>query len=207
MRNAIALVNVGEKYKQYTEVMRSMLSRHVTVEHDVVLLDDEATDPLVGWWAKLKIFDPKVFKGYDNVLYIDINHVITGNIDELILLDTPFAASWGVRARGLRLRNQDIPVGVNSGTMKWKPKTGVTDKIWDMWKKKPYVTCNGDQQFVGDAMGEGITTIQEVLPGYIASFKDEFDPDVKNDYRILYFHGYPKPHDIPEFSIVKEHWK
>jgi len=206
MRNAIALVNVGEKYMQYTKVMLSMISRHVTVPHDVALLTEETTDPLVGWWAKLKIFDPQVFKGYDNVLYIDINQIIKGNIDELIELDTPFAALHGVRP-GRVLRDPTIPVGINSGIMKWQPKTGITDKVWDMWNSKPYVTCNGDQQFIGDVMEGEIDVIQEELPGYVASFKDEYDPDKEDDYRIVYFHGYPKPHDIPEFNLVKEYWK
>jgi hypothetical protein len=197
---------VGEKYKQYTEPMLNMIGRHTTVDHEVVILGDEATSPLQGWWAKLKIFDPKVFKDYDNVLYIDINQIIKGNIDELILLDTPFAALQGVRP-GRVLRDPSIPIGINSGIMKWCTKYKATDKIWDEWNSAPFVTCHGDQQFTGDVMGGDIELIQDLLPGQIASFKDEYDPEREDDYRIVCFHGYPKPHEIPDFELVKEHWK
>jgi hypothetical protein len=55
-----------------------------------------------------------------------------------------------------------------------------------------------------------IDRLQGHFPGQILSYKVEVqgkEGHALDDARIVYFHGVPKPHEIPDEPWVKEHWR
>lgn len=45
-----------------------------------------------GWWSKVHIFNPKSYEGIEGmVFYIDLDMIVTGNIDELCSFRGTFA--------------------------------------------------------------------------------------------------------------------
>lgn len=71
--------------------LKKGVDNFLKIDHDFVCLTDRTdievpTIPLIGntpaWWAKLELFRPKLFK--NPVLYIDLDMVICGNLDEMV---------------------------------------------------------------------------------------------------------------------------
>lgn len=49
--------------------------------------------------------------------------------------------------------------------------------------------------------------IDDLFPGHVVSFKGDRMPREVGDRRIIYFHGYPKFHELRGHPIVEEHWR
>lgn len=49
--------------------------------------------------------------------------------------------------------------------------------------------------------------IDDLFPGHVVSFKGDGQPKETGDRRIVYFHGYPKFHEMPGHPLVEAHWK
>lgn len=74
--------------------LKKGVSNFLKIPHDFVCLTDRddvetKTIKLIGtrsetpgWWAKLELFRPKLFKG--PVLYIDLDMIICGDLDEMV---------------------------------------------------------------------------------------------------------------------------
>lgn len=49
---------------------------------------DGLYNPIGGWWSKIKLFDPEVWRAFathdDTVLYFDVDTLITGPVDDLL---------------------------------------------------------------------------------------------------------------------------
>lgn len=69
-----------------------------------------------GWWGKVTLFSLQNIEG--RMIYLDLDMIITGNIDELLKYDGPFAI----------LRTDEIACeksnknGYNSSVMAWSNK-------------------------------------------------------------------------------------
>jgi hypothetical protein len=82
------------KQKQYTELdvlkLKNGINRFLSIEHNFVCLTDQTlsieTIPLIGdtpgWWAKIELFRPNLFK--NPVLYIDLDMIICGNLNNIV---------------------------------------------------------------------------------------------------------------------------
>lgn len=70
---------------EYVRKLRNMVARHLTIPHEfVVVTENQLSRDRAGWWNKLVLLarygDP------DIVLYLDLDVIITANIDELVYL-------------------------------------------------------------------------------------------------------------------------
>jgi len=191
----------GDKFSvDYVYNLKSMVERNTTVPFRFVCYSDKDIPGIEtmklkpgfdGWWNKLQMFDPTMKVG-DNVLYFDLDTIITSNIDWLINYNPWF---MGIEDVG----------GVNS----WQPhlknvlQTGVM--AWDHDANSHlYIDfimnySNIKNQFRGD--GEYLNTkinpwarklLQHEFPGKLKSYKYDIYPGPpEKDVSIVCFHGRP----------------
>jgi alpha-N-acetylglucosamine transferase len=88
-----------------------MVSRNLPVPHRFVCLSNvnvpceriPLTHNWPGWWSKLELFRPGIFKG--RVLYIDLDSIIIGDLSPLV--DYPGAFVIGGKQKAIRKRGKD----------------------------------------------------------------------------------------------------
>jgi len=168
---------------------------------------------LPTWWSQLKFWqaNPPGIET-DTILYLDIDQVIVGSLDDLINFDSDHAYMKDYPSRS-------CPPGregdANNSTGLIRKNGGA--KVWEEYVKAGMPTWNPlvrpCQQPLPMA---GITIINDPARGikydlfpeeWVASYKLEVLPNgVPEDCRVVAFHGRPKPHEV-DFPWVKEHWR
>lgn len=172
---------------------------------ETVALQDKS---LLGWWAKMELFNPDGPLGLDDLFYVDIDTVVLGDIQPLI--------DQAKQHRELvMLSDFFFPQHPASGVMyiPWKAKR----RIWDAWVRNPdwHMVkhrprgCVGDQGFIGSA-AHRILRWDELCPGKIISYKKHIaapgdvgytsgksigDGKVPAGASIVCYHGNPRPWD------------
>ena len=196
----VVVVRQGNLYSgKYVRVLRNQIKKNTTWEHDFHVIGDgkDADIPLVrnwkGWFSKLELFSPWN-ADIRPCLYLDLDTFVLGNIDDLVC---------SVPTKLAMLRDFNNPDTGQSAIMSI-PKD--TKQIWkvftahaDLWMEK--YRHAGDQAFLNKF---DFDFIQDKFPG-IASYKVhnlQKDPGL---YRIVCWHGEPKPHQCDGW--VREVWK
>lgn len=142
-----------------------------------------------GWWNKIYLFSPGLFRAGDRVLYFDLDTVIVGELDALAAYDGPFAI----------LRDFYRPDGLQSSVMAWPAGWGA--EIWDQWHR---MGCpewpRGDQQWIemfiyGRSGWDGAVILQDRYPGLFVSYKKDCQPFPPEGAAVCVFHGEPRPHN------------
>src|SRR5690349_10188048 len=89
---------------EYVERLHAMCKRTIARPFRFVCLTDQADrmpDGVIpvrthlpaglrGWWAKVNLFDPRLFRS-GRVIYFDLDVLLLGGIDEIIDYPAPFA--------------------------------------------------------------------------------------------------------------------
>jgi hypothetical protein len=204
----VACVKWGTLYSvDYVHKLEAMVRRNLTLPYqfkcftdDRAGLDHSIVEPLYSglesWWGKVSLFQSGLFS--DRVLFLDLDTVIIGNIDEIALYDGPFAI----------LRDFIFPQHYGSGVMSWKP-SAETEVIWNAWnlagRPKPK---RGDQEIIEKYIRPFniAEPWQDLFPGQFVSYKLEcfFQPP-SPQAKIVCFHGTPKPHECKR-KFITEHW-
>lgn len=167
-------------------------------------------DGLDGWWNKLVLFKDGIFPDGDRIIYLDLDTVITGGLDDIIKYDGEFAV----------LRDFIRQEGVQSSVMAWEANT--LGHIWDEWvhagmPKNEY----GDQdwieflvsrkstfsKYVGQELIIGqMDYLQDVFPQSFVSYKLQAVYGIPEKSKMVIFHGNPRPHNAPS-EWIKRIWK
>lgn len=171
--------------------------------------------PKQSWWYKIQLFNTKLFAG--NLLYFDLDTVITGNIDWTWQLSTDYF--WALRDFQYLYRKNLTKI--NSSIM-WVDNTRwhhLYDNI-DVNKLKSLSKHYGDQDYIFENIPQHCI---RYLPEYRVNSwrwqahdggwdfvrKKPKDPGagtkLAQDVSVLVFHGNPKPHDVHDV-IVRKHW-
>jgi len=143
-----------------------------------------------GWWSKIEMFRPGLFDG--PVLYIDLDTVITGPLDDLVR-----------RAHGVTmLADLYQPKNKGSGVMAW---WGDFSCVYHLFAHDPaaYMAsydrrCDGrigDQAFIEDVLGANGYEIDTFPMGRIVSFKKDARNGPPDGASMVAFHGMPKMPD------------
>ena len=228
----IATVNVGN-YRgmgaRYVNALFRGCARNLTVPFRFICFTDDGRglEPgiglrpvppgLDGWYNQLAMFQPDAFEAGERVLYMDLDTIIMGNIDDIAAYDGPFAM----------LANPYSPgVPCQSGIMAWE--AGPYANICDEWTTRGFPTVRGgDQEWIRPRISEAVA-LQSLFPGRMLSFKYECaglahprnrrDAELKALWAkyvrvpcppkasIVYFHGQPKP-DNCRSRWVSETWE
>lgn len=198
--------NYEGRGREYVRNLRSMVARHLTLPHEFVCLSDHperlgvdairAPGHTPGWWAKLALFQPNLFRFGTRIVYFDLDTVIVGNIDKLCRWDGIFGTLRPFRGSGGTL---------SSGVMSWV--AGFGEPIWTKWvesgrPKHPH----GDDHWIFE-MYPRAASLQSAVPGMIVSYKfHKCQSGPPEGASVVCFARRPKPHDCGA-KWVAEAWR
>ncbi|HUD53045.1 hypothetical protein [Parvibaculum sp.] len=219
----IVTVKYGTAYPaDYVNRMFSMLRRHLDEDFDAWCITEDPRGleasikpikPLFnvpGWWNKLFLFSPAMPEG--EILYLDLDQIITGDISPLLA---------ACRKSGAKLCAYRDPLqwqgsAINSSWLYFRhPDLAF---IYDAFVKDlPGVLTleGGDQLYIWRHMKD-VYFVDDVLPNGIKSFKFQLCKitgqtlnvplDIDPAVRVINFHGRPKPHELMQVPWVQQHW-
>lgn len=173
---------------QYVRALASMVAANLVTPHRFVCLTDQPsrhpgiqtmqlTPGRIGWWNKLELFRPGIFAG--RVLFLDLDSVITGPLDELVASKGIIHLSdWGWK----------MPV-YGSGVMVWD--AGEHAAIWVRDYPGLYSHHHGDQDWITRIGGW-----DRFPPQLARSYRYHCTEAVPEGCAVVSFHGEPKPHQV-----------
>jgi hypothetical protein len=139
-----------------------------------------------GWWAKIELWRPGLFEG--RVLYIDLDCLITGDLDAL------------VAGEGFRIIDDWWLPGFNSSVVAWDAGDC---EIFETFRPEHIGMKGGDQTWIGMVKPQAAT----FAPGLVVSYKAHCRKlgALPPDARVVAFHGKPKPAEVSD-GWVRELW-
>jgi hypothetical protein len=198
----VCCVNVGNYAgcgAKYVNTLYRAVQKHLTVEHEFICFTDNPdgieckTSPIQGegWFAKLFLF--KEFTE-GRVIFIDLDTIITGNIDFLAKFKGDFAI----------LRDFYRKNGYGSGIMLWKG--GLFHEITEVYVNDGQPDVEGGDQIYLEGKIHKAKRLQDLYPDKIVSYKVHSVAGMPRKAAICCFHGFPHPHDFTH-GWVKETWR
>lgn len=203
---ACVLKSGGAYDAEWVRRLRDGVARNLTVPHEFKCISDVPVPcyriPLLvdwpAWWAKLYLFKPGILK--TPTLYLDLDTVITGNIDSLSDLPQKFAM----------LHNFHDHNVVGSGVMWFRE---VPTQVYKRFIQKPWAfieyynrfhTGNhiGDQAFISDTLNRKVDFIDS---DQIKSYKKHCKAGLPEDASLVCFHGLPRPDHVKD-EWMGRHW-
>ena len=209
MINVVCVLRNGGKVgydAAWVEKLKNSVARNLTIDYRFVCLSDVDVPceriPLIrhdpGFWAKIELFRPGLFK--DPVLYIDLDTVICSDINDIIdrVKDQRF----------VMLKETDKNV-VSSAVMWWR---GDYSYLWDRYleisseeikEKYSKMPRYGDQAFIEDYTDH--TLLQQYIPEEWVGWSSQ--RTVSADTKILIFRKVSqKPSTMLDHPLVQQHW-
>lgn len=142
----------------------------------------------------------------DRVIVMDLDTVVTGNLDEMFSYDGPFATREAFRRKG-----------ASGGDMLGFPVHHDLGWIWDYFvnnteeverKSKKHRNAEGDERWVYDHFVSHIDFWQRMYPNQYLSYKNHLK-NVKclpEDCGLVSMHGRPRPHQLDDNHWLKQYW-
>lgn len=171
--------------------------------------------PKRSWWYKLQMFNTRLFSG--ELLYFDLDTVITGNIDWIWELPTEYF--WA--PKDFRYLQRQNHIKINSSVMwfdneRWKSLYNDLDPARLKAVSKHY----GDQDYIFENVPQH--HIRYLPQNRINSWRWQAHnggwnflskkckapgtgTTIDQDVSVLVFHGNPKPHEIND-NFIDKHW-
>jgi hypothetical protein len=200
----------GDKYDSYcVQRLRREVRKYLTLDYRFVCITDrdikgvECIPPindLPGWWGKTNLFSWDVCA--DDNLYLDLDVVITGSLDEMVMrygnASLAMPMNWAASGHG----------GCQSSVMMWT-KNYNNKQIHDLFdpaiahwppRNEPGILW-GDQEVITLLRDSNIVQVTPITEG-IFSFKYHCRDGLPEGAKIIVFHGDPKPSD----PSVKADW-
>jgi hypothetical protein len=192
--------------REYVSVLADMVKRSLHTPYRFICYTDDPEglapgiearaipDGLTGWWAKLFLFAPGQFPEGERVIYIDLDSVILGGMEEIAKYNGEFCI----------LRDFYRPDGYGSGLMAWR--SGFGAHIWQSYEAAGFPDIPGGDQAWIERHVQGADLWQDVFPGRVRSYKSECRNGVPDGTWIVCFHGQPRPHDCND-PFIDQIWK
>lgn len=183
----VACVNHGNYLgfgDRYVSTLHAMVKRNLSREFQFVCLKDEGGP---GWWSKIELFRPGRFSG--RVVYIDLDSVIVGPLDELAeskgIIDLH---DWGWKKHIL-----------GSGVMVWD--SGEHAEVFTQYTQHVPERFRGDQDWITHLGG------WPILPAHLCrSYRYDCVNEPPDGCVHVSMHGLPKPHEIRD-GWVPSAWR
>ena len=197
----------GNKFSEdYVHILKASIERNTSVEYKFVCYSDREIQGintrklpggLNGWWNKLFLFNKDLREQQSQVIYFDLDTMITGNIDWLMNYDGNFA----ILDKGLIDTDFNETGYFASGLIVFNSE--MNHYIWEIFLKENEfgrLGFEGDQDFLTFKVNRnlGADCIQKM--GRVCSYKFggiydlENSSDIPEDLSIVCFHGVPMPH-------------
>lgn len=172
-----------------------------------------------SWWYKLQLFNAEHHQS--NLLYFDLDTVIVRDI--VWITELPTAKLWTIR--DFRNLQNSAYQGMNSSIMWWNVSR--YDWVWQEFKNasKEHITVvypDGDQQYLWEKLGVNEVRFfpdnrvqswrwQASDGGFNFEKRQPYTPGtgtkLDNLVSVLVFHGQPKPHQVLDDVVIRQHWK
>lgn len=198
---------------EYVNILYDMVSRNLSKRDArfVCLTDDPAglntrivTMPLPTdletWWGKLYLFKRGVFQDGERVIFLDLDTLIVGSLNDLANYDGEFAT----------LNDFYRPERVGPAVMLWRAG-GKASAIWDAWEaagkpRNPMGDLWWINQLDGGRFAAEADKLQALYPRQFVSFKAHCHPLMPKGAKVVCFHGQPRPHNCTA-EWVQHVWK
>ena len=232
-KNYVLCLKHGTKYShKYVNTLYNMVKRNCTVDYEFVCLTENSKglnpdirtiplpNDLSGWWCKPYMYS-KDLPLYGTILYMDLDVVISGNIDKLFTYETDQWCTVRDFTRAMRPEWKKY----NSSVVRFK--TGQLDSVWIGYinnKKEVQRRHFGDQDWLWEATRNNEAAL---FPDeWIRSWKWEVrkSKDLTHGARgerklktvenvipseeccICVFHGDPNPHNCEDPWVI-DNWR
>lgn len=206
---------------EHVKRLRSMVDRHLAMPHRFVLATDELQHdvdmPLTSIpnellrlgarWAKLALFAPDAGRRYgDRVLYVDLDTVICGSLDDCLTRDDFRIAAATVQAPGMHYNSSLLLMDAGARPQVWTR--------FDPAKAEELCRSNGygasDQFWIASVLGPGEATWHKKHGVY--QFRDvmEAGKPLPDNARVVMFPGPFDPSMVElhsTFPWIGEHWR
>lgn len=155
---------------------------------------------LEGWYGKLYMFNRGLFADGERVVFMDLDTVIIGRLDELLSYDGQFAT----------LRDFYAPERLGPAVISWLAGDFAAS-IWEEWVAagKPR-NAMGDLWWINNLdqgrFAKEVHKLQDIYPGAFASYKRDCRFGPPANARVICFHGLPRPHEVDD-EWVKVAWQ
>lgn len=207
----IVCLNAGNyqgRGSDYVTILHDMVTRNLPdgfAGKFVCFTDDDAASypasidvrplpnpELTGWWHKLSLFRDGLFPDGDRIVYLDLDTLIVGPLDEIVAYDGAFAI----------LRDFYRPDGLQSSVMAWQANTMFP--IWEAWIGDGMAELpGGDQAVIEKALYGAPALWQDMFPDEFVSFKQHAVLGIPIGAKVCVFHGEPRPHEITKDWVPK----
>ncbi len=178
--------------KSHVERLQKMVAKHLEQPYRFLCLTNNGrvpceSLPLVkgwpGWWSKIELFCPDLFKMNERVLYLDLDVTVIEGLDEIAYYPAPFAAidDW-------------LRPTINSSVMVWD--AGVADHVFTNFTEDVMERLHGDQNWITEQMPKVETFPRDWCVSYRKSVR--MFGVVPPAAKIVVFHGEPKPWDLDD---------
>jgi hypothetical protein len=198
------------RFHVYTEADRAVpdtMIKHVLTEWPGV------AGPKQSWWYKMQLFDNTHFSG--QLLYFDLDVVITGNLDWILTLSQ--RNFWAIHDFKRLWKHSSRTI--NSSVMYFDTKE--YQYVWNQFQQQSLTSImskyKGDQDFITDTVNPRHLRYFDL--DRVLSWRWQIVNDGVNKHRllerttipikipesasILVFHGDPKPHCVNDSVIIK----
>ncbi len=219
MHNVICLKHGTKFSSDYVNKLYCGVKRNTTLDFTFHCFTEtpEGLDPAIkihalpkidnveGWWYKLYLLSDKIdIEG--RVLYIDLDTLITGNIDHYIGYNEGFVVLQDLWAKGN-----------NVGSALMSFEVGKHKHVWETFAKDPAgekrkIHPHGDQRVIQNYQKDRLYW-QRLFPKEVVSFKSECNPLPPQGALIVCFHGKPSIVDaintttkVQRFTIGPVKW-
>jgi hypothetical protein len=205
MLKVLAVCKSGAEYDyEWVRKLRDGVSRNLTIPHEFKCLSDidvPGRIPLKhkwpGWWSKIEMFREVT----GPTLYLDLDTVVTGNIDHLTKTE-------GFTA----IRNFHDPKMIGSAVMWFQ---GPMKQVYERFCEKPFKWIEyherkrngpylGDQAFIWDSLGKNVQTFDMEKAG-IRSYKFHCKQGLPEGTNLVCFGGQPKATEV-KADWLERHW-
>lgn len=140
-----------------------------------------------GWHIKAELFRPGLWKGYDRVLYLDLDTQITGNLDDITQSSE----------RLVMLRDFYRPSIAETGMILWTPKD--LEGLYDAFTRRMPKRTEKDATIIASHVKAlGITPSFFQDRHRVGSYKVSLvDNSLEwQKFQVICYHGRPRPHEI-----------
>lgn len=185
----VACVNHGDYQgcgEQYVATLQAMVARNLSQPFEFVCIKEAGM--LEGWWVKVALFEPGRFEG--RVLYLDLDSVVVGSLDELAThKGCIYMRDWGWA--------DDV---LNSSVMVWD--AGEHAEVFT--KYNPYIPRHFPQ---GDDLWMTHLGGWEALPPQMCrSYRYHCREGIPEGCVVVGCHGRPKPHEV-QHKWLGKYWR
>jgi hypothetical protein len=189
-----------------------MVSRNIKRDYRFVCITDDIQgladgieiirlpSDLETWWGKLYMFKRGLFRDGERIVFMDLDTLIIGSLDEIVGYEGQFAT----------LSDFYHPQQLGPAIIMWKAGE-YTSSIWNEWvaEGKPRNPL-GDLWWINNLdqgrFRKNADILQDLYPNHFVSFKADCHPYPPKGASVVCFHGQPKP-DNCLVDWVESVWK